>query len=137
MAETEPDTEDAIDDRASPTHITSPVLRLEAKRAAVWVAVVGLAVLAVYISQALLVIFGAGASYDADPRNPAGTRAEYRPPLTNQLFDYRFGAAIDQSELPGIVGTVSGDDTLFVATRNASQSASLAARIKALGSTSG
>jgi predicted PurR-regulated permease PerM len=44
---------------SSPTHIASPELRFEAKRAAVWVAVVGLAVLAVYVSQALLVIFGA------------------------------------------------------------------------------
>lgn len=51
--------DEAIDDRASPTHITSPVLRFEAKRAVVWVAIVGLAVLAIYISQALLVIFGA------------------------------------------------------------------------------
>ena len=51
--------EDA-DDRvgSSPTQISSPELRSEAARAAVWVAVVGLAVLAVYISQALLVIFG-------------------------------------------------------------------------------
>jgi putative permease len=45
--------------RASPTHIDSPELRREAKKAAVWVGVVGLAVLAVYISDALLVIFGA------------------------------------------------------------------------------
>lgn len=59
MAETDLEDEPGFDDRASPTHISSPVLRLEAKRAAVWVAVVGLAVLAVYISQALLVIFGA------------------------------------------------------------------------------
>jgi predicted PurR-regulated permease PerM len=59
MAETEIDDEDGFDDRASPTSITSPVLRLEAKRAMVWVAVVGLTILAVYISQALLVIFGA------------------------------------------------------------------------------
>ena len=44
---------------SSPTHIANPELRKEAKRAAVWVAVVGLAVLAVYVSQALLVIFGA------------------------------------------------------------------------------
>jgi putative permease len=44
---------------SSPTHIANPELRDEAKRAAVWVAVVGLAVLAVYVSQALLVIFGA------------------------------------------------------------------------------
>jgi predicted PurR-regulated permease PerM len=44
---------------SSPTQISSPELRREAARAAVWVAVVGLAVLAVYVSQALLVIFGA------------------------------------------------------------------------------
>jgi predicted PurR-regulated permease PerM len=44
---------------SSPTHIANPELRNEAKRAFVWVAVVGLAVLAVYVSQALLVIFGA------------------------------------------------------------------------------
>lgn len=44
---------------SSPTHISSPELRHEAQRAAIWVAVVGLALLAVYISQSLLVIFGA------------------------------------------------------------------------------
>lgn len=44
---------------SSPTQISSPELRSEAARAAVWVAVVGIAVLAIYISQALLVIFGA------------------------------------------------------------------------------
>lgn len=44
---------------ASPTRINSPELQLEAKRAAVWVAIVGVTVLAIYISQALLVIFGA------------------------------------------------------------------------------
>ena len=59
MAETELDDDPEFDDRASPTSITSPVLRLEAKRALVWVGVVGLTILAVYISQALLVIFGA------------------------------------------------------------------------------
>ena len=59
MAETELQGDDGIDDRASPTSITSPVLRLEAKRAMVWVAVVGFAVLAIYISNALLVLFGA------------------------------------------------------------------------------
>ncbi len=53
MAETD------LDERASPTSITSPELRFEAKRALVWVAIVGLVVLAIYISQALLVIFGA------------------------------------------------------------------------------
>jgi predicted PurR-regulated permease PerM len=44
---------------ASPTRIADPKLRLEAARACVWVAIVGLAVLAIYISQSLLVIFGA------------------------------------------------------------------------------
>ena len=54
MAETELE-----DDRASPTSIASPELRFEAKRALVWVAIVGIVVLAIYISQALLVVFGA------------------------------------------------------------------------------
>jgi len=58
MAETELEIDPVLDDRASPTSITSPVLRLEAKRAMVWVAIVGLTILAIYISQALLVIFG-------------------------------------------------------------------------------
>ena len=58
MAETEGEIDAATDDRASPTSIASPVLRLEAKRAMVWVAIVGLTILAIYISQALLVIFG-------------------------------------------------------------------------------
>ena len=60
MAKTElGDEGPSFDDRASPTSIASPVLRLEAKRAMVWVAIVGLTLLAVYISQALLVLFGA------------------------------------------------------------------------------
>lgn len=55
------DSKDDTDDwgGASPARISTPELRLEAKRAGVWVGVVGLAVLAVYISQSLLVIFGA------------------------------------------------------------------------------
>ncbi|RIV89328.1 AI-2E family transporter [Aurantiacibacter zhengii] len=44
---------------ASPTRISSPELRFEAWRALTWTLVVGLVVLAVYISQSLLVIFGA------------------------------------------------------------------------------
>jgi len=47
------------DDRASPTGIANPALRFEAKRALVWVLVVGLVILSVYVSRALLVIFGA------------------------------------------------------------------------------
>lgn len=44
---------------ASPTRITDIELRFEAKRAFVWTSVIGLVILAVYISQSLLVIFGA------------------------------------------------------------------------------
>lgn len=44
---------------ASPTRISSPELRFEAWRALTWTAVVGLVALAVYLSQSLLVIFGA------------------------------------------------------------------------------
>ena len=44
---------------SSPTRITDPQLRFEAKRALVWTLVIGLVALAVYISQSLLVIFGA------------------------------------------------------------------------------
>lgn len=41
-------------------------------------------------------------------------------------------AAIDQAELAAVVGTVSGDDTLFVATRGARQGAALAGELKEL-----
>ena len=51
--------EEPGDDRASPTVIANPALRFEAKRALVWVLVVGLVILSVYNSRALLVIFGA------------------------------------------------------------------------------
>lgn len=44
---------------ASPARISTPELRYEAARAFVWVAVIGLVVLTVYISQSLLVFFGA------------------------------------------------------------------------------
>jgi len=44
---------------SSPTRISDAQLRFEAKRAFVWTAVIGLVILAVYISQSLLVIFGA------------------------------------------------------------------------------
>ncbi len=44
---------------ASPARFSTPEMRKEAGRAAVWIAMVGLTVLAVYISQSLLVIFGA------------------------------------------------------------------------------
>lgn len=44
---------------ASPAYISSPRLRHEVNRALVWVGVIGIVALAVYISQALLVIFAA------------------------------------------------------------------------------
>ena len=44
---------------ASPAYIASPRLRYEVNRALIWVAVIGLVALAVYISQAILVIFAA------------------------------------------------------------------------------
>ena len=43
----------------SPTQIENPELRREANRALVWALVIGLLVLAVYLAQSLLVIFGA------------------------------------------------------------------------------
>lgn len=57
-----PESGDARDDEVmgvGPTRISNPQLRLEAYRAMVWIALVGLAMLTVYIAQSLLVIFGA------------------------------------------------------------------------------
>ena len=44
---------------ASPTKIENPELQREANRALVWAVVIGLLVLAVYLAQSLLVVFGA------------------------------------------------------------------------------
>ena len=43
----------------SPTRISSPELRYEASKALIWALVVGFVVLAIYLAQSLLVIFGA------------------------------------------------------------------------------
>src|SRR4051794_19227365 len=40
------------------------------------------------------------------------------------------GVALDQSELPEIVGTICGDDTIFVASRSEEDAAMLAARFR-------
>jgi predicted PurR-regulated permease PerM len=56
MATTKHDDEEPIG--SSPTRIADPRLRGEAKRAFVWVAVVGGTALTVYMAQSLLVIFG-------------------------------------------------------------------------------
>lgn len=56
---------------ASPTRIGDAQLRFEVGRAAVWAGVIGLVILAIYISHALLVIFGAmvfGAMIDGGTR---------------------------------------------------------------------
>lgn len=44
---------------ASPTQIENPELQREANRALIWALVIGLLVLAIYLAQSLLVIFGA------------------------------------------------------------------------------
>jgi putative permease len=59
MAAIDNDRQDGADNRASPTQISNPELRREAQRATIWVLIVGITLLAVYISHALLVIFGA------------------------------------------------------------------------------
>jgi transcriptional regulator of arginine metabolism len=40
------------------------------------------------------------------------------------------GVALDQAELPDAVGTISGDDTLFIATRGAAKAVALANRLR-------
>jgi len=42
------------------------------------------------------------------------------------------GVALDQSDMPEIVGTICGDDTIFVACRDASESDALAGRLRSL-----
>lgn len=49
----------SVEPGTSPTRIASPELRFEASRALVWGLVIGLIVLAVHLSQSLLIIFGA------------------------------------------------------------------------------
>ncbi|MEO7365721.1 MAG: arginine repressor, partial [Sphingomicrobium sp.] len=43
------------------------------------------------------------------------------------------GVALDQAELPDVVGTICGDDTIFIATRKPRQAAALAKRLTAGG----
>lgn len=52
---TEPKASEA---RAGPTDITDPLIRLEARRAAVWIGIAALFGLAIWLAQPLLVIFG-------------------------------------------------------------------------------
>ena len=42
------------------------------------------------------------------------------------------GVALDESAIPEIVGTICGDDTIFVACRSAADAEGLAARLRAL-----
>lgn len=43
------------------------------------------------------------------------------------------GIALDQADLPEVAGTISGDDTVFVAVREPTMASALAARLGALG----
>jgi transcriptional regulator of arginine metabolism len=44
----------------------------------------------------------------------------------------RVGSALDLLGWPGVVGTIGGDDTIFVATRNAATQADIARQLRAL-----
>lgn len=58
---------------------------------------------------------------------PAGNLVVIRtPPGLAHLI----GVALDQAELPDVVGTISGDDTLFIATRGSAKAAALAKRLR-------
>jgi hypothetical protein len=52
----------------------------------------------------LMVIFGAGASYDSAPEIPDPQQDVRRPPLASQLFDMRFGDVLDGN--PDCVGAI-------------------------------
>ena len=43
------------------------------------------------------------------------------------------GVALDQAELPEVAGNICGDDTIFVAVREASEAEGFAARLRELG----
>ena len=40
------------------------------------------------------------------------------------------GVVLDQSDLPEIVGTICGDDTIFIACRSADESAALSSKLR-------
>jgi predicted PurR-regulated permease PerM len=111
------------DHRASPTGIASPELRLEAQRAGIWVAVVGSTLLAVYVAQSLLVIFGAmvfAALVDGGARLlgrvlPIGRGLRIGLVLIATVAFFAWlglfaGSQISQeaAQLPAIVGTQAG-----------------------------
>lgn len=58
MAEADPGLADAALQHAGPTDIADPLLVKEARRAAVWIGLVALLALAIYLSEALMIIFG-------------------------------------------------------------------------------
>ena len=58
---------------------------------------------------------------------PAGNLVVLRtPPGSAHLV----GVALDQSELPEVVGTICGDDTIFIALRTAKEANAFAARLR-------
>ena len=58
---------------------------------------------------------------------PAGNLVIIRTPPG---LAHVIGVALDQAELPDVVGTISGDDTIFVATRAAAKAFILAKRLR-------
>ncbi len=60
---------------------------------------------------------------------PAGSLVVLRTPPADASPVAR---AIDETSLPEIVGTISGDDTIFLATRSAAAAAALTRRLRAL-----
>ncbi len=57
---------------------------------------------------------------------PAGNLVVIRTPAGSA---HLIAVALDQAELPGVVGTICGDDTIFVATRTATKAIALAKRL--------
>jgi predicted PurR-regulated permease PerM len=114
---------------ASPTRIASPELRTEVNRAAVWVAVIGLAVLAIYLAQSLLIIVGAlvfAAMLDGGARLlgrvlPLGRSLRVLIVLLCSIaflawLGYFAGSQISQqaAEFPALIGTQLGRLVAFL-----------------------
>jgi transcriptional regulator of arginine metabolism len=58
---------------------------------------------------------------------PAGNLVVIRTPPG---LAHVIGVALDQAELPDVVGTISGDDTIFIATRSPAKATALAKRLR-------
>lgn len=58
---------------------------------------------------------------------PAGNLVVVRTPPG---LAHVIGVALDQAELPDVVGTISGDDTIFIATRGPAKASNLAKQLR-------